>query len=105
MYSSSFVWRFKIYLPNCLKTLLSNVFLILILQKLKLRDFVYNFAFSQGDERESGRTGGFLQHRDKQPGSPLPLRRPDTTAAAAGESAPPRPGLHHHRRQLSPPFP
>jgi hypothetical protein len=35
MYSSSFVWRFKVYLPNCLKTLLCNVFLILILQKFE----------------------------------------------------------------------
>ncbi len=39
MYSSSFVWRFKIYLPNCLKILLSNVFLILILQKIKNETF------------------------------------------------------------------
>ncbi len=35
MYSSSFVRRFKIYLPNCLKILLSNAFLTLILQKIE----------------------------------------------------------------------
>jgi hypothetical protein len=40
IFSSSFVCLFIIYLPNCLKPLLSPVFLILIFQKLKMRDFL-----------------------------------------------------------------
>jgi hypothetical protein len=35
MYSSSFVWRFIIYLPNCLKPLLSIAFNTFILEKIE----------------------------------------------------------------------
>jgi hypothetical protein len=35
MYSSSFLWRFIIYLPNSLKTLLSIAFNTFILEKIE----------------------------------------------------------------------
>jgi hypothetical protein len=36
MYSSSFVWRFIIYLPICFKSLLSIAFHTFILEKLEI---------------------------------------------------------------------
>jgi hypothetical protein len=40
MYSSSFVWRIKIYLPNCLKTILYNVFFLLLQKTESERLFI-----------------------------------------------------------------
>jgi hypothetical protein len=36
MYSSSFLWRFIIYLPNCLKPLISIAFHTFILEKVEI---------------------------------------------------------------------